>query len=425
MLADKGADCFHAGIRLMRPAYWILPILLAGFGCRTPAKPVLVSASPVAIPVPTPPLELPVAKITPFEPEYKTLPFLDTKAAMAGERKPPRGIEESTVIAFAAKRSTTATLLELENALPIPNPSAELLKELRTLLAAEARNRSVGEALGSFYQLADADGRAELLRQSLQRLNELRAVAAKAKAEGARIPVEPEELDQQKGQTLGILGQAELGANLLEIDLLRRLGLPGQSEERLRPTGKFDLEWPPQMQHEAVAKALKGRAELQALRLLHAKLSAENLPSIREYLRGAGSTIGPVVPKIPLVRQAFLKQIAKVEAEAACSAAAEVEVRRQQLFLLIEEKERVTADEVRAALLAVEEQYRQVGLSRGRAEQSIAKLAELKRQTKGPFLELPAEIEVLRARADVLAAVMGWHQARVKLATAQGQYSGK
>jgi hypothetical protein len=415
----------------MRPAYWLLPIAIAGFGCHTTAKkPVVVgSSTPVAAPpTPSQPPELPDAKITPFEPDYKTLPLLDTRTAATIDRKPPKGIEDSTVESVVGQRSTTARLLDLENELMNPAASSDVVREARKLLAMEARNKSVGEALGTFYQLADADGRSDLLRQSLQKLSDLRTVAEKAKAGGARVPVEPEDLDQQKGQTLGVLGQAELGANLLEIDLLRRLGLPGNGKERLRPTGKFELEWPAPLPADAIKEALENRGDLLALRLIYTRLDAQTLPTIRDYIRGANpanAVIAAAVPPIPLVKHVVQKRIAAAEAQAAMNTASEVEIRKQQLFTMIEEKERITADEVRAALLAMEEQYRQVGLARGRAEQSITKLAELKRQTKGPFLEVPAEIEVLRARAEVLAAVMGWHQARVKLAVAQGKYSGK
>ena len=95
-------------------------------------------------------------------------------------------------------------------------------------------------------------------------------------------------------------------------------------------------------------------------------------------------------------------------------------MRRQQLFRLIEEKERATADEVRGAVATLNEQTRQVGLTRWRAEQQMAKLADAKKMGKGPFLEVPAELETLRARADVIAAVMAWHQARSRVAVAQG-----
>src|SRR5437868_3466958 len=98
----------------MRPAHFIPLILMMGLGCHSTTK----SQAPAPIPpAPTPLNELPAAKITPFEPDYKTLPQLDAKFANPGERKPPRGIEEATVITFAAGRSTTANLLEKENEL--------------------------------------------------------------------------------------------------------------------------------------------------------------------------------------------------------------------------------------------------------------------------------------------------------------------
>ena len=98
--------------------------------------------------------------------------------------------------------------------------------------------------------------------------------------------------------------------------------------------------------------------------------------------------------------------------------AAEVMVRRQQLYDLIAERERHAADDVRAAAAAVTAQARQVSLAKWRAEQLIKKTADTK--DRGPLIALPAELEAYRARADVVAAVMAWHQARVRLASAQG-----
>ena len=99
-------------------------------------------------------------------------------------------------------------------------------------------------------------------------------------------------------------------------------------------------------------------------------------------------------------------------------------MRKRQLWAVIEEKERGTADEVRAAVAAVGEQARQVGLARWRAEQVIAKAEDEKAKARGAILEQLAEIEALRARADVIAAVMQWHQARVRANAAMGLYAG-
>jgi hypothetical protein len=100
------------------------------------------------------------------------------------------------------------------------------------------------------------------------------------------------------------------------------------------------------------------------------------------------------------------------------AALAELEVRRQQLFDLIAERERQAADEVRAAAVALNSQTTQVALARWRAEHLAAQVAEARPQ--GPLAELAAELEAYRARAEVVAAVTAWHRSRVKLLAAQG-----
>ncbi|OWK36719.1 hypothetical protein [Fimbriiglobus ruber] len=78
---------------------------------------------------------------------------------------------------------------------------------------------------------------------------------------------------------------------------------------------------------------------------------------------------------------------------------------------------------VHEAAAALDAQAKQVGLARWRADLLIKKAADAK--GKGPLVELPAELEALRARAEVVAAVMTWRQARVRLDAAQGLLGGE
>jgi len=408
---------------------------VAAGGCRTPEIR-LRPPSPVAEqPPPAPPA---VAAATNIEPDYKTLPLVQP-GSDAGEVRPPgRGIGEAEVARVAAGRALKANLLVAESGVPravvtgpdgVPLSKAgddSLLRDVRELVAAEARNRAASEALVSFYQLADAEGRGDLLRQSVILLDQLKAAVRDAKAKGAKVPVEPEELDRQRAGLLGLLGQADLGAKLLDVDLKRRLGLPGTSADRLLPSGDFGISVPIPDAAAAVAQALERRADLVALRTVYLRLTPDTLPTVRDYVRtlpGLAGLVGVGPPQLPLVRRAAERRLAPSVAALDALLGAEIEARRRQLWAVIEEKERGAADEVRAAAAAVAEQARQVGLARWRAEQLMDKAADEKKQARGPILERLAEIESLRGRADVIAAVMQWHQARVRLTTATGGYS--
>ena len=419
---------------------WLICGAVALAGCRAPT--VRITTPPQTRIGPSVTNELPPAQATPLEPDLSKLPIVEPQSAAAMPAITPRTpLTEATVVKLASERAALPTVLQRESEIPrilsltpaVPTgDDGALLRDVRALFATDSRNRAAGEALDQFYRLADAEGRLDLLRLSIDRLDFLREAAKKAKAEGARLPIELEDLDAQRASLLSILGQAELGSKLLDIDLKRRMGLSSQKPDRLVPAGEFDVP-SDLLDAEVHAKfALENRADLQALRTAYLRLSPDTLPSVQQYLRGVPGAAGLVGAASIVSPTAWNPQshIAKIfrrrthEWAKAIDAvtAAEVAVRRQQLYRLIEEKERGAADEVRAAVATLNEQTRQVGLARWRAEQQKTKLADIKKMAKGPFLEVPAELESLRTRSDVIAAVMQWHQAKVKLAAAKGQY---
>ena len=259
------------------------------------------------------------------------------------------------------------------------------------------------------------------MRATLPVLDRLRATVRKARAEGVRVPVDPDELDRQRAGLLGLIAQADAGARALDIDLKRRVGVPGRTPERLRPVGPFGVSAEPPDVEAAVRTAVETRPDLLALRSVYLQLSPETLPVVRELVRGRlGSGERAGGGRLRSGRwcgrcwRSLLGRSKRLDA----AALAELEVRRQQLYELIAERERQAADEVRAAAVALTAQTTQVALARWKAEQLTAKVAEAKPQ--GPLQELAAELEAYRARAEVVAAVMAWHRARVKLLAAQG-----
>jgi hypothetical protein len=401
---------------------------LVALGCHAP--PTAPAPAPAA---PLPPPELPLVTPTSLEPDLKTLPALDPLAAKSDDVAAPpagyRALAEEVCAREAAARASAAGLFNQENRIPPRvevrrnySPEADALtQEVRSHLAAEGRNRAAAEALDQFFQLADAEGRGELMRATLPVLDRLRATVRKARAEGVRVPVDPDELDRQRAGLLGLIVQADAGARALDIDLKRRVGVPGRTPERLRPVGDFGVRADPPDVEAAVRTAVETRPDLLALRSVYVQLSPETLPVVRELVRGrlgsgSGLVAGDSVRGV-LVRPLLALLLGRSKRLDA-AALVELEVRRGQLFELIAERERQAADEVRAAAVALTAQTTQVALARWKAEQLSAQVAEAKPQ--GPLQELAAELESYRARAEVVAAVMAWHRARVKLLAVQG-----
>jgi hypothetical protein len=363
-------------------------------------------------PPPLPPAEFPVVPVTSLEPDLRSLPTFDPLRAMPPAASERRGVAEADVTREAAARAPLATSLLHENRVPHTDcpPADGLLKQVRSHLAEEARNRAAGSARDEFYQLADADGRGDVVRESVGVLDRLRATVAEGRAKGLRVVLDSDDLDRQRAGLVALLAQADLGANLLDGELKRRCGVAFTTPERLRPVGPFPQVQPgPTDIPAAVRLALERRPDLHALRAVYLGLTLDTVEVAREVVRNPAGLLTLNLPRPLMTRRP------KPIPAAVC---AELEVRRQQLADLIADRERQAADQVRAACLTLDAQAAQVGLARWRAE-GLAKKAEEARKD-GPLVELPARLEALRARADVVAAVMGYHQARAKLLTAQG-----
>src|SRR5438067_2123143 len=121
--------------------------------------------------------------------------------------------------------------------------------------------------------LAAAEGRGELMGSMLPVLDRLRETVRKARAEGVRVPLDPDDLDRQRASLLGLIGQADAGARALDIDLKRRIGVPGRAAERLRPVGEFGVTAGLIDADAAVRSALAARPDLLALRAVYLQLS--------------------------------------------------------------------------------------------------------------------------------------------------------
>lgn len=390
-------------------------------GCRTaapapppPARHVRPTVSPISA-------DLPAAKPTRLEPNLDALAQTPVKRTGANTEAEFRRLTEAVCQRLAAQNTALANALDEEGRAPTGCDSRtdKLKQALRFCAALELRNRAAADALERFFQLAGAEGQTDGLRDSFPIADELLAKAKGAKAANVRFPLDPADLERRRTEMLALLEQAEAGSAMLNIDLKRRLGLP-PSGERLWPGGDFGIDTEPADAEAEVAAALADRPELRGLRALHAGLTPEALPLGREQLRASNPLLG-AAPVPPRGFARFLHLHRGPSAEEL----AELEVRKQQLAAHIEARERAVADEARAAVVSLNAQTRRVQLARDRLAGYSAQRADAAKkreanQPGGELLEAQATLEWLKARGEVVAEVMAWHTARVRLKAAKG-----
>lgn len=376
-------------------------------------------------------------KLRPLNPAQAT-----PAVALPGPDGPFRAITEADVRTLATGRSPSAYRMELENLIPASHggPNGEpatspcvdsFLRRARELAAAAERIRAVNEAASTFYQLAESEGRAELMRAGLTAFDDMRAEAGKPMkrvVNGRVVDIPAPDLsgiDGQRGQMLETASQLMFLVRKLNIDLKQQTGLAGDTGDRLYPTGEFGVDPTPLNVPAQVREAMENRPDLQLLRLAYYELNEDTLPAIRDQLRqsvgllNAGRLIAPRCRHRPLLATALERFGRKPCVDPAL--AHELAVRKAQLYDLICEKEREAADQVRTACLYRDTAAELVGLARYRSEEARKKVDAAKAAKAAPVLEFPLLFEWYKARADVIQAVMNWHQAGVKLRAATGR----
>ena len=376
--------------------------------------------------------ELPIQLAAAIQPDLSRLPVVDPLMLPPSARpNPVRELTESACWQAAIAFLPPPDLFDPEFAQPWLDPefchdcseSAQaLLRDARESIDATARNTAGGLALEEFYRLADVETRAELLRSAMTTLDELRKQTQEAHSRGVIVPVDPEVLDRQRANLLRLLNQAELVAELLNISLKRRIGLPGTMPERLWPHQVPNIDDEPINVAAEIQTALSQRPDLRLLRLLYLRLDPETLPAVRELLRGRMDRPESKIRSLPtFIPGTATERRRNRSSEYDALARAEVAVLRQRIADLIAMRERQTADEVRSATAMIAAQLRQVALARWKAEQLQAKAAAS--DATGPLAQLAAQLEATQAQADLIEAVMAWHQAKLRLRVTRGEFA--
>jgi hypothetical protein len=395
----------------------VVMVLAAGCcGPKTVTRP--NAPSPTAGPVET---ALSTAAASPITPAIE--PFKLPDAARIANPPPVqyRGADESQVQCLAAAAASIANALDEENAKPstvlVSRRSCpdfrgdDLLRELRRQTALALRNRAAADALDRYLQLADAIARTQLARDGLMLFDELRIEAPKLRAAGVPAP-DDDDLLRQRARLLADIAAGDAGIALLNHDLAMKMNVRLAAGERLWPTTPFNLDDAAIDVDAAVRTGLASRAELNGLRTLQQGLNADTLPSIREQLKSMNGLLGSGPPAAKVA--GLFHKCKDTSADDA-----ELASRQKQIADLLESKEVETEGHVRQALVQMTAIATKAALLQLRVTSFEEKWEKAK--SEGRKLDtITSQLDLLRAKAEVISAVMEWHQWRIRLKAAQG-----
>lgn len=281
----------------------------------------------------------------------------------------------------------------------------------------EIRNRTAGAALEAYFHLAEAEGKADLLAQSLTQLDRAVRETRDTTAQKLKPPVALDVWTRQLLTAQGDQIQAEMTIEQLNGELRRQCGLAdGGDGWRIWNPEPYDITDAPIDVDAAVAEGLAMRAELLLLRLLLQELDAGTLPAARELLRSVQPLLGG------LSQSPIVKTLSALPGH--LGERSELATRRRQLQEYMAEREAAVAEEIRQAATALRLRTQLVAVAWAREKSWEEKGKEVQaRQQQGlaSFAEMTSTtLELLKSRGEVIQEVMAWHIARAKLRQAMG-----
>jgi outer membrane protein TolC len=294
-----------------------------------------------------------------------------------------------------------------------------LYESVRGYAEEEVRNRRAGDALEAYYRLAEAEGRADLLREGL---TELQAGIDRAQDLQKRGVVGPEPAEAALRRWAESRGdQVELGTR---IDLLNgqlkemdNLAVCVELEYRIWPTDPLVGEGEDPDPGHSVAEGLAHRPDLNLLRALRAGLNARTLPVATQALSAVSPLLGG-----PAGGCKWLKDLAAHILP--CLKNGAVETARGQVDALLQARERQAEEEITTAARLVAARRVQAGLASLRADLAGRKVKDLEeRLNKGADVRTElttARLDALKDRGDRVHAAADFMVACARLKQAMG-----
>lgn len=378
------------------------------------------------------PLETrPLQKIPPIEKVLASVPAKLGTAEPLRElppAKPYRPLTDAECQCRAAAEATLANLFANERQ-SLGGQRGKLfgdrLRRLQSTILcyseAEARNQTAGAALELFYRLAEAEARAELLRESVAALDTALAKSRDLVRQKIMPQVDYEELLRQRLDLQTDAIQLHQGIERLNAELKVLLGVSAcdGDEWRIAPVIELPEAIAAVDPAAALAVGVANRPALGLVRILPDVLTMDTLPAARMLLASYNALLGAENPAKKLKVCAFLDMLAK-----ALCGRTELDKYRNQLQLLALEREQAVMKEIRLAAQAVNLARDRVALAQEVVRIRKDKLADVDaKAAKGiaSFKDTTTvRLDWLKARSDLAKASSELLTARAKLREAQG-----
>ena len=190
---------------------------------------------------------------------------------------------------LAARASKLGNLFDGERRAPAANESAagccshednSLTYDVLRTAALEARNRSAGDALDTYYQLAQNEARTHLLTRALGEARQAIGNVERLRQQGLKMPAGDDVFARREITLRDQQAQVLAGISRLNAQLWQLIGLvPVAPQERLLPTTDLTVVVEPVDIEAAVSLGLGMRPELGMLRRVRARLDDDSLGS--------------------------------------------------------------------------------------------------------------------------------------------------
>jgi outer membrane protein TolC len=296
----------------------------------------------------------------------------------------------------------------------------DLYESVTGYAAEELRNRRAGDALEAYFRLAEAEGRADLVREALTELQSAIDRALDLQKRGVLGPEAAEAAQRKWAESRGDLVELDARIDLLNGQLKGMDNLAGDVEQpsyRIWPT---DLLWvtgegPDPV--SCVAEGLAHRPDLNLLRALGAELNARTLPVATQALSTVSTLLGGPA--------GGCKSLTDLAAHLLpCLKSGAVEIARGQVEQLLQARERQAVQEIASAARLVAARRVQAQLATLRTELAGRKVKDLEeRLNKGENVRTElttARLDALKDRGDQVHAAADFMVAWARLKQAMG-----
>jgi hypothetical protein len=362
--------------------------------------------------------------------EVRVVP--DSEPPSAADEPHPsvyRALSADECQCLAVRNAEAANVLQAEregqrhnaNHRPVASSSERrhLYETVTGYAAEEVRNRRAGDALEAYYRLAEAEGRADLLREALTELQAAIDRARDLQKRGVVGPGAAEAATRRWAESRGDQVELDVLIDQLNGQLkgMDSLAWDVEPDYRIWPTDPLLVTGEDPDPARSVAEGLARRADLNLLRALESGLDARTLPVTTQALGTVSQLLGG-----PAGGCKWLTDLAADILP--CVKNGAVETARGQVDALLQARERQAAQEVTTAARLVAARRVEAGLTSLRAKLAGRKVKDLEeRLSKGENVRTElttARLDALKDRGDQVHAAANFMVACARLKQAMG-----